>query len=610
MNRLKKLQRDLGINADGLYGNDTIKEAKKKYGTTNLYELINIVEKKSSSTTKKPTSNSTTQTNSNKSELKKGSDWRGRPAYTSERIEANKANSKNTVQPVDASEIPSILPEFNLQSVIPKAESDAIPSMKTREELEREVALKDLSTSKTVKENKEAQTKLLQLDKKREEEEKARQEKRNNETYGTGNWAYDDNNQLILRKTAPQYTENAFEIPDEWDTFIGDYNKSNEGKMGKFMHALQNNYVASYLFGSDSGFHKGNWVLGIHDQLPMNLTKEETLQDAYIKALASGNRSFVFNGKTYNTTAYTKTAQDYLQARYDAEFEKSTTGKVSPETLKRLDETEAAWTNDETSRFGINHDMLGRDHRAGYPIAENWNVTDNVGQYGYQHGVARMHNAANGYLDLAVNNRSVNINSAGDLFGVADQELTDRQHSDERTALLHAGTSYPMSPGSNEEKILKVDPNLQPAFARGESTEIAYTTKPVSSFTPNTEDNRFELQKRKKILGVRNPFYKEDPTETAKWRRSQSSNRYYRSGVQNGGSMWNATEFYDPETNQTYIYDKNDYGVGPDGFISWNGYSPVHVTSKSASQQTEKGIQNQMKKQQHGGVLNYLQYIK
>jgi hypothetical protein len=64
----------------------------------------------------------------------------------------------------------------------------------------------------------------------------------------------------------------------------------------------------------------------------MYLSKEESLNDAYAKAYAAGNRRFTYDGKTYTTTSYTQASKDYLQALYDAEFEKGKTGTVSKET--------------------------------------------------------------------------------------------------------------------------------------------------------------------------------------------------------------------------------------------------------------------------------------
>jgi hypothetical protein len=82
-------------------------------------------------------------------------------------------------------------------------------------------------------------------------------------------------------------------------------------------------------------------------------------------------------------------------------------------------------------------------------------------------------------------------------------------------------------------------------------TNYAYTVDRVTSFDPNGE-----------------------------WEQKSSGN-YTRTGTQIGGTMWNATEVYDPDRDITYIYDMNDYGLGPNSKIGWGGYAGVPVVSRS-----------------------------
>jgi hypothetical protein len=132
----------------------------------------------------------------------------------------------------------------------------------------------------------------------------------------------------------------------------------------------------------------------------MYLSNEESLEDAYAKAYAAGNRRFTYDGKTYTTTSYTDAGKNYLQLMYDAEFERGRDGKVSEATQNKLNEAKSIWANDEMKRFGIDARTLGAESGSGYPVATSYNIANNVGQFGYDHGARRMMMAADGYLDL------------------------------------------------------------------------------------------------------------------------------------------------------------------------------------------------------------------
>jgi hypothetical protein len=64
------------------------------------------------------------------------------------------------------------------------------------------------------------------------------------------------------------------------------------------------------------------------------------------------------------------------------------------------------------------------------------------------------------------------------------------------------------------------------------------------------------------------------------WEKKSSGN-YLREGTQINGTMWNASEIYDPNRDITYIYDVNDYGFGPNSSIGWGGYAGIPVVSMS-----------------------------
>jgi hypothetical protein len=142
---------------------------------------------------------------------------------------------------------------------------------------------------------------------------------------------------------APSIGYSAFTVPEEWNSFIEDNQDNGTG----LLHAVSDNAVASYLFGDDSGFHSGDWFTGVHGRVPMYLSNEESLEDAYAKAYAAGNRRFTYDGKTYTTTSYTDASKNYLQAIYDAEFERGRDGKISEATQNKLNNAKSAWANDE-----------------------------------------------------------------------------------------------------------------------------------------------------------------------------------------------------------------------------------------------------------------------
>lgn len=558
---IKLLQQSLGFTGkavDGLYGQNTIKAMKEKYGTSNIHEvlsqlktqqvnnstkqnipyLFDVSTHNSESTDLLPplvtkTGNSTTAQVEEKEQMQqKGVDYRGQNSWTESRFNANKENAINTeYQP------PMVAPMKNLPAVSKKKFSadDMYFTDYKQEPLVTETGMPDY---------------------------KAISQQYNDDydnKYGKGQWYRGANGEIITRKTAPNIGYNSFNIPKEWSDFIHDH----QSRTGSLNESLSDNAAASYLFGDDSGFHTGTWLFGSTGRVPMYLSDEESLEDAYAKAYAAGNRRFTYNGKTYTTTSYTKAAQNYLQALYDAEFEKGKDGEISSKTQKRLNEMKAAWANDEMSRFGIDARTLGSESQSGYPVATSYNIANNIGQFGYDHGGRRMMMAANGYLDLGQNNSSENIQQSKwdkfiNTFTLPGVERTTKHATPQRTALMKLGVSQALEDNSPELKKLHINTEIQPLYMSVSPTNYAYTVDRVTAFDPNSE-----------------------------WEQKSSGN-YTRTGTQIGGTMWNATEVYDPRRDITYTYDINDYGMGPNSKIGWGGYAGIPVVSMSRVQSKPK----------------------
>lgn len=558
---IKLLQQSLGFTGkavDGLYGQDTIKAMKEKYGTSNIHEVLNQIKTQqvnhstkqnipylfdiptynSESTDALPslvakTGNSTTaQAEEKDKQQQKGVDYRGQNSWTESRFNANKENAINTeYQP------PVVAPMKNLPTVPKK-------NFSTNDMYFTDYKEKPLVTETGMPDYKAI---MQQYDDDYDTK------------YGKGQWYRDANGEIITKKTAPNIGYSSFTIPKEWSDFIHD----NQSRTGSLNELLSDNAASSYLFGDDSGFHTGTWLFGSTGRVPMYLSDEESLEDAYAKAYAAGNRRFTYNGKTYTTTSYTKSAKNYLQALYDAEFEKGKDGEISSKTQQRLNEMKAAWANDEMSRFGIDARTLGSESQSGYPTATSYNIANNIGQFGYDHGGRRMMMAANGYLDLGQNNSGEDIQQSKwdkfiNTFTLPGVERTTKHATPQRTALMKLGVSQALEDDSPELKKLHINTEIQPLYMSVSPTNYAYTVDRVTAFDPNSE-----------------------------WEQKASGN-YTRTGTQVGGTMWNATEVYDPRRNITYIYDMNDYGMGPNSKIGWGGYAGVPVVSRSMKQEKPK----------------------
>lgn len=563
--QVKELQRSLGFtgkDVDGLYGEKTMKAMRQKYGTSNFAEAFQKVKQQAASVstphkeipylfTRPENKQSTTVTTSTpdtpsatKEDQQKGVDYRGQNSWTETRVAANKANSVNssyaTPQVAPLKKLPASQDEFTKE--------DMYFADYTKEPLVTEYGMPDY---KAIREEFDANY---------------------DNQYGKGNWYRDTSGKIITRQSAPSVGHSAFTVPEEWSSFIQENQTTDRG----VKHALSDNAVASFLFGDDSGFHSGNWFTGSHGSVPMYLSNEESLDDAYAKAYAAGNRRFTYDGKTYTTTSYTDAGKNYLQAVYDAEFERGRDGKVSEATQNKLNEAKSVWANDEMRRFGIDARTLGAESGSGYPVATSYNIANNVGQFGYNHGARRMMMAADGYLDLGQNNKENEESKFKQMmqsFSYPGVERSEKHSTPQRTALLKLGVSQALEEGSPELKKVTVNSKIQPSYMSSSPINYAYTVDGVTRFNPESE-----------------------------WEKKGSGN-YTRTGKQVNGSMWNATEVYDPTRDITYIYDVNDYGFGPNSKIGWGGYAGVPVVSQSATQTKPKNIKR-------GGYINYTNYSK
>ena len=611
--QVKEMQRDLGVKEDGLYGKETIQAMYKKYGTSDFNKAYSQMSHKTSQASPSTGGNKSTksastggkqytqqssnhQTNpsketniTTKSEdkgLQKGVDYRGGVSYTDTRIQANKKNSKNKVEVKHLSDDEIRKLDFGFDPSTAYSVQQAPMDVTARTQLysdsdaaERDVALKQIQTTaknNDVEGNKTAVTNYHTTVEEQHKKQEDLKKQENNKKYGEGNWAYNESGELITRKFAPDISESVFNIPQEWSDFAESTGAIDYGHVGYLQHRFEDTYLGGKLFGRDTGFHRGSWLLGTHDYAPMDLSEESSLEDAYTKAYAAGNRTFIYGGKKYNTTSYTKTAHDYLQAQYDAEYEKQTTGKISEKTQKKLNDAKIDYATDEMKRFGINNFALRGESSSGYPLEKNFNIANNVGQFGYNHGVARMITAANGYQDLSVNNRGANgtnITIVGDQFKVGDQVLNSKQSTHGRSALFKIGVSQPLEPNSPELNSVYFNKSIQPSSFQN-SAQYAYSIR--------ENDN----------TGFR---------PKSNWGDASAlTGNYTRVGTQRGGTMWNATQVYDPNRNITYLYDVNDYAFGPNSFIGWGGYTGIPVVGKSSGKPS---------KLYNGGKLNYLQYF-
>lgn len=607
------IQKSLGYKGkelDGLYGRNTIKDMKAKYGTSDVFAVYDQLSKSPSSTqqnliettddtslqygggsgqtstqnqTKTTTSTASTSGNTKTEkaktiEQKKGKDWSGSNSYSEQRVQTNKQNSTNEKHHTPI--IISDLPELNFFQVSPLA-NDSIPAV-NRDELEERALMREMSESAKSgdeERNQKAREQHTTLQNEKEEKQKKLETDNLNQKYGEGNWGYDANNKLIIRNKASAPASSAFIIPDDWNEFITNNQET------PFGFNIQNNAVASKIFGNSTGFHTGNSFLNIHDSTPMYLSDEESLEDAYAKAYAAGNRSFTYKGKTYNTTSYTDAAAAYLQAIYDADFEKQLNGEISPETQKRLNKTKAAWGNDELKRFGINNYALRGSTAAGYPLVSSFNIADNVGLFGYNNGVNRMYNASKGFLDLGTNNNG-GITNPFSMFETPEQNRTSRHYSIDRGALMSLGVSKPLEPNSRELATIYIDPNTQPVSFRSQPTKYSFSTKG----NPGT--------------------FRPKSGAAGEWQFKPQTGNFVRVGTQQGGTMWNATQVYIPELGSTILYDDNNYALMPNSIFGWQGYTTIPVTAKSSGKPTaeEQARKNDFKK--NGGIINYFQYIE
>ncbi len=592
---VKLVQKSLGYTGsavDGLYGSDTIRDMKKKYGNVDIFTIVDQLSKENSpvkGTAQAPASktHSAAQSQEQKSsttQLQKGKDWSGSNSYTEERLAANKANSTNKQQST-TTRPPIVVDTKYLQTLnqIPSLSNDAIPAVSGDSLEEKDLLQKMSSAAKSG--NEEEQSRASEQYITIQNEKKAKQEKdesaKFDEKYGKGNWGYDSNHNLIIREKAPGYSESVFAVPEEWDTFISDNQKK------PFGFDIQNNALASKVFGNSTGFHTGNTFLGVHDSVPLYLSDEDTLEDAYAKAYAAGNRSFTYKGKTYNTTSYSDKAAKYLQAIYDSDFEKKLNGDISAETKERLNKAKAAWGNDELQRFGINNYALRGSSSSGYPLVGAYNIADNVGLYGYSNGVSRMINASKGYQDLGTNNKGNQTNVGFfKLFETAEQDRKERQYSADRAALMKLGVGMPLAPDSKELSSIYIDPNIQPVSFENQPVEYSFSVKGnPGTFKPNGD-------------------------ASGQWEYKGQTGNYVRSGIQQGGTMWNASQVYIPGKDMTILYDVNDYMLSPNGAIGWNGYTPIPVTALSFGKPKIEQTASDTAKKQQGGFLNYLQYFK
>lgn len=558
---IRLLQQSLGFTGkavDGLYGQNTIKAMKEKYGTTDIHKVLEQLKTqpvKQTASQSIPYLFSRSESSSESTDLfpslvtkkdkakveqveekeqvqQKGVDYRGQNSWTESRFNANKENAINTeYQP------PVVAPMKNLPTV-PKKEFST-----------NDMYFTDYKEKPLITETGMPDYKAI----------RQQQDDDYDNKYGKGQWYRGANGEIITRKTAPNIGYNSFTIPKEWSNFIHE----NQSRTGSLNESLSDNAAASYLFGDDSGFHTGTWLFGSTGRVPMYLSDEESLEDAYAKAYAAGNRRFTYDGKTYTTTSYTKAAQNYLQALYDAEFEKGKDGEISSKTQQRLNEMKAAWANDEMHRFGIDARTLGSEAQSGYPVATSYNIANNIGQFGYDHGGRRMIMAANGYLDLGQNHSGENTQQSTwdrfiNTFTLPGVERTTKHATPQRTALMKLGVSQALEDGSPELKKLNINTKIQPSYMSVSPTNYAYTVDRVTAFDPNGE-----------------------------WEQKSSGN-YTRTGTQIGGTMWNATEVYDPRRDITYTYDINDYGMGPNSKIGWGGYAGIPVVSMSRVQSKPK----------------------
>lgn len=601
-NDVRLVQKSLGFTGkevDGIYGKDTIKAVKEKYGNTDIFTIINQLSKETPSVKGKagtPASKThsaaqSQEQNSANKQLQKGKDWSGSNSYTEERLTANKANSANKQQNTankqqnTATRQPIVVDTTYLQTLnqIPSLSNDAIPAVSGAHLEEKDLLQKMSSAAKSGNEEENSKASEQYIAIQNEKTAKAEKDQANkfDEKYGKGNWGYDSDGNFIIRKKAPGYSESVFTIPEEWSTFISD----NQEK--PFGYAIQNNALASKIFGNSTGFHTGNTFLGMHDSVPMYLSDEDTLENAYAKAYAAGNRSFTYKGKTYDTTSYSDKAAEYLQAVYDADFEKKLNGDVSAETKERLNKAKTAWGNDELQRFGINNYVLRGSSSSGYPLVGAYNIADNIGLYGYSNGVSRMINASKGYQDLSTNNTGSQTNIGFlDLFGTAEQNRKERQYSADRAALMKLGVGMPLAPGSKELSSIYIDPNTQPVSFESQPVKYSFSVKG----NPGT--------------------FKPSDTASGQWEYKGQTGNYVRSGTQQGGTMWNASQVYIPGKDITILYDVNDYSLSPNSVIGWNGYTPIPVTALSFGKPKIAQTESTATKKQQGGFLNYLQYFK
>lgn len=172
------IQKSLGYKGkelDGLYGRDTIKDMKAKYGTSDVFAVYDQLSKSPSSTqqnliettddtslqygggsgqtstqnqTKTTTSTASTSGNTKIEkaktiEQKKGKDWSGNNSYSEQRVQTNKQNSTNEKHHTPI--IISDLPELNFFQVSPLA-NDSIPAV-NRDELEERALMREMSES-------------------------------------------------------------------------------------------------------------------------------------------------------------------------------------------------------------------------------------------------------------------------------------------------------------------------------------------------------------------------------------------------------------------------------------------------------------------------------
>lgn len=616
--QVREMQRDLGVKEDGLYGKETIQAMYKKYGTSDFNKAYSQMSHKASQVSSSTGGSKSTKSTSNqekqntfpvaastpeesiklfwspgqgllfgeKDELKNGVDYRGQNSYTDTRVQANRKNSVNTdIAAEKERSIDEILAETLKDLSRPEIVRSDNTTVKTNQ---RDLLLDNLYSSGNGGERDNsahtdiAAGKELPADATLEDilralppsevETNHSQGISLDDLYGSGNWGYDGNGKVIVKSKAPDAKRDAFDVPEEWSEYID----SIEVGGG---NTITNGFYTTFPgLATKSGFHYGSYTAGLHTHSPINLNNEPSLQDAYSKAYASGNRDFLYGDKIYHTTSYTPAAQAFLQAHYDLEYEKALHGQASDETVKAYEAAKAKWDNDELQRFGIDDYFLRGTSTAGYPIATGYNWANNVGQFGYDHGVARSWNAMNGVLDLSVNNKNNAGNHLLDTFTIGDQVLDTPQSEASRASLMKSGVSQALEDDSPELKEIYVNSNSQPRYTRG-TPRVAY------SYHANDNAHGAKL--------------------TGDWTKLEDGRSMAPINI-SGTTIWNGSVFRNPGTNHGYIYDVNDYGLGPNG-LGIRGYTPIPVITPYNTRDLTFGkvLQGDSK-----GKLNYYNYIK